>query len=230
MDIENLLNLDVKSLTDSDLVSLEKKITNLSNTLAHQKGIDYNIKDVELINRFEDKLGLISLAMTMAYRGGVNYSDTFGSTMIWDTIIYRELMNRNIILPPNKKRSKIPYEGGYVKEPQVGIHDWVCSFDLNSLYPMTMVQWNMSPETIIPESSPQFNVEDCLSKKVKPETNDYAIAANGSMFRKDQEGIVPSIINMYYDERKAVKKKMLESKQELENIEAELKKRGLKII
>ena len=115
--------------------------------------IDYNIRDVELIERLEEKMGLITLAITMAYRGGVNYADTFGTTAIWDSIIYRELNATGTIVPPNKHKMKSPYPGGYVKEPMVGSHDWVVSFDLNSLYPNLIVQYNMSPETILPNKS-----------------------------------------------------------------------------
>jgi DNA polymerase elongation subunit (family B) len=185
----------------------------------YQKFIDYNIQDVALVDRFEDKLGLITLAMTMAYRGGVNYSDTFGTTMIWDTIIYRDLMNRNIIIPPNEEKHKAAYPGGYVKEPQVGIHEWVCSFDLNSLYPNIIVQWNMSPETIVNKFASGFDVDNCLDGKVKANGHEYTVAANGSMYRKDKQGMIPSIIVQYYDERKLVKKKMLEAKQLLEAVD-----------
>jgi DNA polymerase elongation subunit (family B) len=185
----------------------------------YQKFIDYNIRDVELVDRFEDKLGLITLAMTMAYRGGVNYSDTFGTTMIWDTIIYRDLMNRNIIIPPNEEKQKAAYPGGYVKDPQVGLHEWVCSFDLNSLYPNIIVQWNMSPETIVGGFAPSFDVDNCLDGKARPNNSDYTVAANGSMYRKDKQGIIPSIIVQYYDERKLIKKKMIEAKQQLEVVD-----------
>ena len=109
-----------------------------------QKFIDYNIKDVELVEKLDEKLDLISLVLTMAYRGGVNYNDTLGTTNIWDTIIYRILNEKKIAVPPKAEKPKTAYPGGYVKEPQVGSHDWVCSFDLNSLYPNIIVQYNMS--------------------------------------------------------------------------------------
>lgn len=185
----------------------------------YQKFISYNIRDVELVDRFEDKLGLITLAMTMAYRGGVNYSDTFGTTMIWDTIIYRDLMNRNIIIPPNEEKQKAAFPGGYVKEPQVGLHEWVCSFDLNSLYPNIIVQWNMSPETIVNGFAPGFDVDNCLEGKARSDDYEYTVAANGSMYQKDKQGMIPSIIVQYYDERKLIKKKMLEAKQLLESVD-----------
>ena len=59
--------------------------------------VNYNVKDVELIERFEEKLGLITLVITTAYIGGVNYSDTLGTTAIWDSIIYRKLMSKRVV-------------------------------------------------------------------------------------------------------------------------------------
>ena len=185
-----------------------------------QKYIDYNIKDVELVDRLEDKLGLITLAMTMAYKGGVNYADTFGTTRIWDTIIYRDLMSRNIVIPPKVERQKVNFEGAYVKDPKVGLHEWVCSFDLNSLYPSIIVQWNMSPETEMCGVHPGMSVDFCLSYD---NFGDYAdkntLAANGARFRNDEQGIIPQIVVQYYDERRITKKEMLEKKQELETVD-----------
>ena len=181
----------------------------------HQKFIDYNIRDVELIERIEEKMGLITLAMTMAYKGGVNYSDTFGTTAIWDSIIYRELNNKNIIVPPNKHKTKSSYPGGYVKEPYVGAHDWVVSFDLNSLYPNLIVQYNMSPETLCTEYTFPSGVDQYLLHSTSINEN-VSVAANGSCYYKDQQGILPKIIESYYEERKAVKKQMLVAQQEYE--------------
>lgn len=185
-----------------------------------QKYIDYNIRDVELVDRLEDKLGLITLAMTMAYKGGVNYADTFGTTRIWDTIIYRELSSRNIAIPPKEERQKVNFEGAYVKDPQVGLHEWVCSFDLNSLYPSIIVQWNMSPETELSGTYSNVNVDFCLNHAdFSSNTENYTVAANGARFRNDEQGIIPQIVVDYYDERRITKKQMLEKKQELEQVD-----------
>ena len=167
----------------------------------YQRYIDYNMKDVQLVERLEDKMGLITLAMTVAYKGGVNYGDTFGTTAIWEAIIYRKLQSlRKVPLaqvqPP---KNKVSFAGGYVKEPQVGMHDWVVSFDLNSLYPNIIVQWNMSPETLVDLQS-----------------TDATCAANGSFYRKDKEGVIPNIIVDYYEERSSIKKMMLAAQQEYE--------------
>ena len=185
-----------------------------------QKYIDYNIRDVELVDRLEDKLGLITLAMTMAYKGGVNYADTFGTTRIWDTIIYRELSSRNIVIPPKEDQQKVNFEGAYVKDPQVGLHEWVCSFDLNSLYPSIIVQWNMSPETELSGTYSNVNVDFCLNHAdFSSNTENYTVAANGARFRNDEQGIIPQIVVDYYDERRITKKQMIEKKQELEQVD-----------
>jgi len=184
-----------------------------------QKFIDYNIKDVQLVDRLEDKMGLITLALTMAYRGGVNYTDTLGTTAIWDSIIYRDLCQQGVVIPAIEDKFKSDYPGGYVKPPQIGLHEWVVSFDLNSLYPNIIVQWNMSPETIVEGVREDMDPDKALAGRFTKHKGDYALAANGVYFSKDKQGVLPKIIVDYYNERKAVKKLMLQSQQELETID-----------
>ena len=180
----------------------------------YTKFIDYNIKDVELVDKLEEKLGLISLALTLAYRGGVNYEDVLGTTTIWDSIIYRILNQQKIVVPQKIEKTKGNYEGGYVKEPQVGSHDWVTSFDLNSLYPNIIVQYNMSPETVV-DGLIDTDVERMLRKQTKI-TGKYATAPSGVRFSVDNEGVIPSVIRQYYSERRVIKKEMLDAQQEYE--------------
>ena len=184
----------------------------------YQKYIDYNIKDVELVERIDEKMDLITLALTMAYRGGVNYQDTMGTTAIWDSIVYRELHKAKIAVPPNENKIKNPYPGGYVKDVHVGLHDWVVSFDLNSLYPNLIVQYNMSPETLVGGIDGTYvsGVDHYLDTPVEQRAVDLnlSVAANGSSYRKDGQGFLPKIIVDYYNERKAVKKEMLEAEQQ----------------
>ena len=180
----------------------------------YQKFIDYNIKDVDLVDKLEEKLGLISLALTLAYRGGVNYEDVLGTTTIWDSIIYRILNQQKVVVPEKIEKTKGNYEGGYVKEPQVGSHDWVTSFDLNSLYPNIIVQYNMSPETVI-DGLIDTDVERMLRKQTEI-TGKYATAPSGVRFSVDREGVIPSVIRQYYSERRVIKKEMLDAQQEYE--------------
>ena len=182
----------------------------------YQKFIDYNIKDVELIDRMEDKLGLISLCLTMAYRGGVNYEQVLGTVAIWDSIIYRDLHSKRIAVPQNSESFKGAYPGGYVKEPHVGMHDWVCSFDLNSLYPSIIMQYNMSPETILNDDELNVTVETVLAKQVKNTVPNTALAVGGTRFSTKKLGIIPAIIQEIYNDRVKFKQAQLKAEQELE--------------
>ena len=176
-----------------------------------QKYIDYNMKDVQLVDKLEEKMGLITLAMTIAYKGGVNYTDTFGTTSIWESIIYRKLNSEkrvppleNFIQSKNKK-----FAGAYVKHPQTGMHDWVVSFDLNSLYPNIIVQWNMSPETLVNQSH-ENGVDHYLRNKERVKSS-YAVSANGSTYSKKSIGVIPDLIIDYYSDRRSVKDMMPKS-------------------
>ena len=121
--------------------------------LNFQKFIDYNIKDVELIIKLEDKLKLLELALTLAYDTKCNYEDVFAQTRMWDALTYNRLMRDNIVVPPKETQEKDhAFEGAYVKDVQVGAHDWVASFDLNSLYPHLMMQYSISPENLVERS------------------------------------------------------------------------------
>ena len=182
----------------------------------YQKFIDYNIKDVELVDRIEDKTGLITLAMTIGYKGGVNYGDTFGTTAIWDTIIYRDLYANKVAIPFSEDKIKTPYPGGYVKEPIVGLHKNVVSFDLNSLYPSLIMQYNMSPETIASGETTPLDVESILRNPGIVDNRGKAVAANGQYFNINKLGVLPKIINDLYSERVDIKKSMLKGQQELQ--------------
>ena len=186
----------------------------------YQKFIDYNIRDVQLVDKIDKQTGLMNLALTVAYKGGVNYMETFGTTSIWDSIIYRHLSQQRIAIPPAVRKHKEPYPGGYVKDPIVGMSKWITSFDLNSLYPNLIVQYNMSPETLLsgPGDFTASGVDYYLENDIDPELRerDVSVAANGSMYRKDKRGVMPEIIIGLYDERRAVKNDMLKLQKDYE--------------
>jgi DNA polymerase elongation subunit (family B) len=187
-------------------------------TKGWQKFIEYNIIDVELVDRLEDKMKLIELALTMAYDAKVNYADVFYQVRMWDNIIYTYLKKRDIVIPPrNKERKDEKYAGAYVKEPIPGMYDWVVSFDLNSLYPHLIMQYNISPETLLEERHPTVNVDKILNHNLTFEMyKDYAVCANGAMYRKDVRGFLPELMEKIYNERVIFKKKMLAAEQEYE--------------
>jgi len=183
-----------------------------------KKFVDYNIIDVELVDRLEDKMKLIELAMTMAYTAKVNYVDVMFQVRMWDTIIYNYLKKRNIVIPPKDRSEKDgKYEGAYVKEPIPGKYDWVVSFDLNSLYPHLIMQYNISPETLMEERHPSTTVDRILKEELTFEMyKDYAVCPNGALYRKDVKGFLPELMEKMYAERVIFKKRMLAAKQEYE--------------
>jgi DNA polymerase elongation subunit (family B) len=187
-------------------------------TKGWQKFVEYNIVDVELVDRMEDKMKLIELALTMAYDAKVNYEDVFSQVRMWDTIIYNYLKKRNIVIPPNERSDKeSKYAGAYVKEPIPGAYDWVVSFDLNSLYPHLIMQYNISPETLLDQRHPTVNVDKILNQELSFDSySDYAVCANGAMYRKDVRGFLPELMEKIYNERVIFKKKMLAAEQEYE--------------
>ena len=183
-----------------------------------QKFVEYNIIDVELVDRLEDKLKLIELALTMAYDAKVNYQDIFFQVRLWDCIIYNYLKRKNIVIPPKERSDKdSKYAGAYVKEPIPGKYDWVVSFDLNSLYPHLIMQYNISPETLQDTRHPSATVDKILNQQITFEMHkDFAVCANGAMYRKDEQGFLPELMQQYYNERVIFKKKMIDAKKKNE--------------
>ncbi len=187
-------------------------------TKGWQKFIEYNIIDVELVDRLEDKMKLIELALTMAYDAKVNYADVFYQVRMWDNIIYNYLKKRDIVIPPRAKVQKNEkYAGAYVKEPIPGKYDWVVNFDLNSLYPHLIMEFNISPETLVEDRHPTVTVDKILNQELTFELyKDYAVCANGAMFRKDVRGFLPELMEKMYQDRVIFKKKMIEAKKKYE--------------
>ena len=204
--------------------------------LNYQKFIEYNIKDVDLILKLENKLKLVELALTLAYDTKSNYEDVFAQTRMWDSMTYSYLLEKNIIVPPRIIKDKdSAFEGAYVKEVQIGKHDWVASFDLNSLYPHLMMQYNISPETLIePENYTQVmrdiissgvGVEKMLKKSIDTSgLKNVTMTPNGQFFRTDIRGFLPQMMDEMYVDRKKFKKLMLQAKQEYENEKDEYKR------
>ena len=184
-----------------------------------QSFIDYNIQDVEIVDRLEDKMRLIELCLTMAYDAKVNYMDVLGSVKYWDILIYNELRKKNIVIPQKIQRSKTEkFEGAYVKEPQLGLHKWVVSFDLNSLYPHLIMQYNISPETLVADKKVKnISVEKMLNKSVDTSIlKDVTITPNGALFKTTQKGFLPELMQKMYDDRVKFKQLMLEAKKDYE--------------
>ena len=196
---------------------------------------EYNIRDVDLVDKLDDKLKLIELCMAMSYDAKVNYDDTFTTVGLWDTIIHNYLMDRRIVVPQLKVgKHGESILGGYVKDPQVGQHKWVISLDLNSLYPHIIMQYNISPETfmgVFPDapllgysgaSTAEPLVDRMMNGFIDKEKGDYlrehnmTMTANMRMFTREKKGFLAAIMQKMYEDRVVYKKQMIECKKEYE--------------
>lgn len=184
--------------------------------LNYQKYIDYNIKDVALVDRLEDKLKLMELLVTIAYQSKVNFEDVFSPIKVWDSLVFSELKNNNIVVPNKTKSEKTEsFAGAYVGDPVVGLHDWVVSFDLNSLYPHLIMQYNISPDTIVDnkfiDCSPDEILDDTIDMS-DIKNSDYCVSPNGYFYNKNKKGFLPKLMQQMYDDRVTYKKEMIETK------------------
>ncbi len=206
----------------------------------YQLFIEYNVRDVELIVRLDDKLKLIDLALTLAYNARVNYEDVFAQVRMWDSIIANKLALSNIIVPPKRDVEKSSqYVGAYVKDPQLGLHHWVVSFDLNSLYPHLIMQFAVSPENLV--SVAEFSIDDFFAicahggveglwKKIDADPSNEKLlnigetgtfktlstlkernlcVAGNGALFKRESGFLPEIMEEMYNDRSKFKKKMI---------------------
>jgi DNA polymerase elongation subunit (family B) len=198
----------------------------------YQKYVEYNIHDVRLVDMLDDKLKLIELVYAMAYDAGVNYQDTFTTVGLWDIIIHNHLMkSKTVIHQFQRAAHDEPILGGYVKDPQVGMHEWVVSLDLNSLYPHIIMQYNISPETYlgwVPEEGECENKEQAEARVIRAlngsmnnykdimQNDDVVISANMCMFSRKKQGFLPALMQKMYNDRVVYKKQMIEAKKAFE--------------
>lgn len=184
----------------------------------YQRFIEYNIHDVVLVDRLEEKLGFIQMVITFAYDAKVNFADTLTTVRPWDVIIHNYLLDRAVVIPQMKRGSGYDnLVGGYVKDPKLGMSKWVVSFDLNSLYPHLIMQYNISPEMIVRREEMWPRLESIIDGYAVM-VDGYANAANGVLFSKHKQGFLPGLMEKMYNDRVEYKKKMLEAKKELASL------------
>lgn len=182
-----------------------------------QKFMEYNIHDTVLVDRLEEKLKFIEQVMAFAYDAKVNYSDTMTTVRPWDIIIHNYLLDRRIVIPQFSKQNMTEsLVGGYVKEPKIGLSKWVVSFDLNSLYPHLIMQYNISPEMFVGKLDNFNSIDGLLEDNIDFSSENVAIAANGCMYNKQKQGFLPALMEKMYNDRTEYKQKMIDAKKEYE--------------
>ena len=196
----------------------------------YQLFIEYNIHDCALVERIDDKLKLLELVYALSFDAKVNFNDALTSVRLWDVIIHNYLLERRMVVPqftPSQDAGSIV--GGYVKNPMIGEHRWVVSFDLNSLYPHLIMQYNISPETYAGELRHITGAKDMYKEGVVTDIlegdfnsfedqyrENYTITANYGLYKKDKQGFLPALMEKMYEDRTVYKKKMIEVKKEYE--------------
>ena len=179
--------------------------------------VDYNIHDTELVDMLEDKMRLIELVYTLAYSSKINYEDVFSPVRMWDCIIFNYLYERKIAIPLKEENGKSEvFEGAYVKDPITGPHKYVASFDLNSLYPHLIMQYNMSPETLT-DTRIDTNVDKLLASTPMNVPVGLSTSGNGWCYTKEKRGFLPALMEEMYNNRSKFKKQMLKVEQEYEH-------------
>ena len=214
LDYIGSVELGMKKVSVEDVQGYDLYKTN------YQKFIEYNIRDVEIVERLEEKMKLLELVITLAYESKINFEDVFSPVRTWDAIIYNFLKKKNIIIPqPAEQDDRKDIIGAYVKEPNAGLHKWVVSFDLNSLYPHLIQQYNISPETKCGMKD-DITVDKLLDQKLDTtflKENKQCMTPNGQCFTNEIKGFLPQLMEDMYNERVEFKKKMLQEQQKLED-------------
>ena len=214
LDYIGSVELGMKKVSVEDVQGYDLYKTN------YQKFIEYNIRDVEIVERLEEKMKLLELVITLAYESKINFEDVFSPVRTWDAIIYNFLKKKNIIIPqPAEQDDRKDIIGAYVKEPHAGLHKWVVSFDLNSLYPHLIQQYNISPETKCGMKD-DITVDKMLDQKLDTtflKENKQCMTPNGQCFTNEIKGFLPQLMEDMYNERVEFKKKMLQEQQKLED-------------
>ena len=184
-----------------------------------QKFVEYNVRDVEIVDELERKLKLIELILTMAYDAKCNYNDVFSQVRTWDCLLYNHLYDKNIHIPQKKDQQGRGIEGAFVQEPKPGKYDWVVSFDATSLYPSIIMQYNMSPETMVNGYVKDTTVRGLLDKTFDLDdlkANDYCMTSNGYCYNRTKQGLFPEIVEKFFDDRQRYKKLMIAAQKEYE--------------
>lgn len=182
--------------------------------------MEYNIHDCALIDRLEEKLGFIEQVLALAYDAKVLYNDTLATVKPWDVIIHNYLMEKGIVVPfykPSEEYHMIP--GGYVKDPIPGKYKWPVSFDLTSLYPHIIMQYNISAETFrgkldteLEHGSLAFIAENMDFLKEK----NYSCTGNYCLYDNSFQGFLPRLMEKMFEDREKYKEIMKEVKKENE--------------
>ena len=191
------------------------------------KFVQYNLQDVKLVKRIDEKLNFIEIGRGIAHLGHCPYEDVFMSSRYLEGAILVYLKKKGIVAPNKPPRPKSfgneKFVGAYVQDPIKGKHNWVYDLDITSMYPSCIMSLNISPETKIGKIQ-GWNPEEFLKKNNKKtysvtqndkvigrftetelkkfiDGKEIGIATNGVMYRTDKDGLLPALLRKWFDER-----------------------------
>jgi len=157
-----------------------------------RKFIEYNRQDCALLDKLDKKLKFLDLANTIAHENTVLLQTTMGAVAVTEQAIVNEAHHRGMIVPSRPKRSEDGSDtqaaGAYVAYPKKGIHDWIGSMDINSLYPSVIRALNMGPETIIGQLRMDYTREEIDAKIAKGSS--FAAAWEGKFGTNEYEFVM----------------------------------------
>jgi len=196
--------------------------------------VDYNIQDVNLLVRLEQKLQYIQLLRMIAYAGLTTFEGALGSLSVITGLcsIRARIKDKRIPTFVKDVKEGTKNEGAYVADPQKGFQEHIVSLDANSLYPNTMITLNLSPETkvgkIVSSTDKDITIKhvngqtftlnhDKFAAFVKQE--EIAISRAKILFTQKEKGIIPDTIDYYYNKRVEVKKQHTKAKKKLVTLE-----------
>lgn len=187
--------------------------------------VDYNIQDVHLLVKLEEKLKYLQIVRLLAYKGCTNLEAALGKIAIVTGAVAIQAHRQGFIIPTfgiNSDRES--YEGGYVKEPERGLQTSIVSFDVNSLYPNTIITLNISPETKIGkivtgdfETSKEVTIRLVNGKLHTTKVDNFkkflvsekmSISKAGVLYSQKSKGVIPNLIDEIYKERVDLQKQL----------------------
>jgi DNA polymerase elongation subunit (family B) len=189
--------------------------------------VDYNIQDVHLLVKLEEKLKYLRVVRMLAYKGCTNFEAALGKVSIVTGAVAIQAYKQGYIIPTfGSTVDRESYEGGYVKEPVKGLQTSVVSFDVNSLYPNTIITLNISPETKIGkivtgdfDTSEEVTIRLVSGKLHTTKVEQFekflvqekiAMSKAGVLYSQKTKGVIPNLINEIYRERVSIQKQLHE--------------------
>lgn len=216
----------IEDYTDEEAQIIYERLDGRIKQDAWNTYCSYNIRDVDLVIKLDEKRKLILQILSVAYVTKTNYIDAFRTVRSWDVLIHNFLMDNNKVIPPMKREmSDRTIMGGYVKDPIPGRYRWVVSLDLNSLYPSIIIQYNISPDTYAGRVLPDcpVKVESVIYDRLAEyqdmmKAEDVTVTANMLKFSRKRQGFLPTIMAQLYTQRSDYKKQMLSKSREYESL------------